>query len=61
MNTAITIKDVAIILKVTEKTIYRLVQRGDLPGFKVGGSWRFLKEDIEAWIKEQKEQAGEDA
>ena len=48
-----TIREVAGYLKLTEKTAYRLVAEGKIPGFKVGGSWRFKKTDIERWIKEQ--------
>ena len=55
MNTDImTIKEVAAYLKLTEKTAYRLTAEGKIPGFKVGGSWRFKKVDIEWWIEEQK-------
>lgn len=36
------------------KTVYRLVSEGKLPSFKVGGLWRFKREDLEAWIEEQK-------
>ena len=42
---AMTVRDVAAFLNVDEKTIYRLAQRGDLPGFKVSGSWRFQRPD----------------
>ncbi len=49
-----TIKEVAAYLKLTEKTAYRLAAEGKLPGFKVGGSWRFKMSDLEAWIEEQK-------
>jgi excisionase family DNA binding protein len=49
-----TIKEVAAYLKLTEKTAYRLVGEGKLPGFKVGGSWRFKLDDLETWIEEQK-------
>lgn len=49
-----TIKEVAEYLKLTEKTAYRLAAEGKLPGFKVGGSWRFKSQDIEAWIEEKK-------
>jgi len=48
-----TLKEVAKYLKLAEKTAYRLAAEGKLPGFKVGGSWRFKKEDIESWIREQ--------
>ncbi len=51
---AMTVRDVATFLNVDEKTIYRLAQKGDLPGFKVLGSWRFQKEDVGQWIQERK-------
>lgn len=50
----LTLKEVAAYLKLAEKTAYRLASEGKLPGFKVGGSWRFKREDLEAWIEEQK-------
>ncbi len=49
-----TVREVASYLNVDEKTIYRLAKRGDLPGFKVAGTWRFKKGDIDAWIERQK-------
>ena len=51
----LTLKEVAEYLKLAEKTAYRLAAEGKLPGFKVGGSWRFKKVDVEAWITEQKD------
>ena len=50
----LTLKEVAKYLKLAEKTAYKLAAEGKLPGFKVGGSWRFKEEDIEVWIAEQK-------
>ena len=50
----LTLKDVAKYLKLAEKTAYKLAAEGKLPGFKVGGSWRFKQSDIESWITEQK-------
>jgi len=49
-----TIRDVAALLNVDEKTVYRLSQRGELPGFKVAGAWRFQRSDIQSWIDERK-------
>ncbi len=54
-NQVLTIKQVAEYLQVTEKTIYTLVQEGNIPAFKVRGQWRFKREDIERWIEENKE------
>lgn len=50
----LTIKEVAAYLKLTEKTAYRLAAEKVIPGFKVGGSWRFDRKDIEKWIEKQK-------
>ncbi len=50
----LTLKEVAKYLKLAEKTAYKLAAEGKLPGFKVGGSWRFKQSDIESWITEQK-------
>jgi len=50
----LTVKEVAVYLKLAEKTAYRLAAEGKLPGFKVGGSWRFRKTDLQRWIDEQK-------
>jgi excisionase family DNA binding protein len=54
---AMTVRDVATLLNVDEKTIYRLVTRGELPGFKVLGSWRFQKTDMRLWIDSRKQEA----
>lgn len=51
---AMTIRQVAKYLQVTEKTIYKLAWTGKLPGFKVGNTWRFKKEDIDRWIEASK-------
>ncbi|PHS75517.1 MAG: DNA-binding protein [Porticoccus sp.] len=50
----LTIKELAAYLKLAEKTAYKLAAEGKLPGFKVGGSWRFKQEDIDHWIEERK-------
>ena len=49
----LTLKEVAVYLKLAVKTAYRLAADGKLPGFKVGGSWRFRRSDIEEWINQQ--------
>ena len=51
----ITIDEVATYLKLKLKTAYHLTAKGDIPGFKVGGSWRFRKSDIDKWIEQGKE------
>jgi excisionase family DNA binding protein len=53
-NEILTIKEVATLLKVGDRTVYALAQQAQLPGFKVGGQWRFRRHDLEAWIEQQK-------
>ena len=38
---------------IAEKTAHRLAAEGKLPGFKVGGSWRFKRSQIDDWIDRQ--------
>ena len=49
----LTIKEVAEYLKVNERTVYRLAGAKKIPAFKVGGTWRFVRSDIDQWIKNQ--------
>lgn len=49
----LTIHELAALLRVGLKTAYMLAQNGEVPGFKVGGQWRFRRRDIEAWIDDQ--------
>ena len=56
-DSILTIKDVADYLKVNERTIYRLTASGELPGFKVGNSWRFKQSELEQYIIAQHNRA----
>lgn len=51
----LTLKEVAQLLKVAEKTVYTMAQNKELPAFKVRGQWRFRREDIDRWIDQQTE------
>jgi excisionase family DNA binding protein len=53
----LTLKEVAELLKVAEKTVYTMAQERELPSFKVRGQWRFRREDLDRWIEHQKTQA----
>ena len=46
MANIVTAKEVGQYLKLTESTIYKLALTGELPGFKVGKSWRFDMDEI---------------
>jgi excisionase family DNA binding protein len=50
----LTLAEVALLLKVAEKTVYTMAQRGGVPAFKVRGQWRFKRVDLDHWIEQQK-------
>jgi len=41
------IRSAAKFLQIKERTLYRLVGEGEIPGIKVGGQWRFSKKNLE--------------
>lgn len=48
-----TVKDLAAYLKMTTATIYKLARKGEIPAAKVASEWRFQKELIDKWLKDQ--------
>jgi excisionase family DNA binding protein len=48
----LTIGEVAEMLRVHPTTVYRLLKRGDIPGFKIGGNWRVSVDALNHWISE---------
>ncbi|MBI3011067.1 MAG: helix-turn-helix domain-containing protein [Candidatus Omnitrophica bacterium] len=49
----LSIAQVARRFSVTTSTVYRLAQRGVLPGLKIGGQWRFSQGMLESWVADQ--------
>ena len=47
----LTIREVADLLKINEKTVYKLAAAAKIPGVKVGGSWRFDRTRLSTWLK----------
>lgn len=48
-----TLDELAAYLKVGKRTLYRLAAHGEIPAFKVGGTWRFRQSEIAQWINDQ--------
>ena len=49
----LTVNELAEYLRVHRSTIYRLLKKGLLPGFKIGSDWRFNVEVIDQWRMKQ--------
>ncbi|AWP24643.1 AlpA family transcriptional regulator [Acidiferrobacter sp. SPIII_3] len=48
----LTLDEVAAYLKAGKRTVYRLAQKGEIPAFKLGGTWRFRRSELNRWIAE---------
>lgn len=46
----LTIEEVAAYLKAGRRTVYRLAANGQIPAFKLGGTWRFRRIELDQWI-----------
>jgi excisionase family DNA binding protein len=50
MKEIMTPREAAEYLSIHVRTIYRLAKNGEIPGRKVGGSWRFKKNALDEWL-----------
>jgi excisionase family DNA binding protein len=47
----LTVQEAASVVKLTQWTIYRAIQRGDLVAYKPGGRLRINEKDLDAWLE----------
>lgn len=53
-----TVAEVASLLRVSNMTVYRLVQAGQLPAIRVGRSYRINEDDVDSYLASRYTQAG---
>lgn len=51
MSNIVTAKEMGKFLKLSESTVYKLAAEGEIPGFKIGKSWRFDMDEVLSAIK----------
>jgi len=51
----LSVKDIAKLLNVSEKTIYRMIKDETIPCFRVGGQWRFDRREINSWVEDTRQ------
>jgi len=49
----LTVKQMAEILQVSQRTIYRMIDSGKLPAYKLDRDWRIAKEDINQFLEKR--------
>jgi len=55
MPELMTVEEIGQYLRFTKKTIYKLLQRGNIPAIKIGNKWRFEKKVIDEWLRKSTE------
>ena len=53
-NQVLTTDQLAEFLQLNKVTIYKLLQKREIPAFRVAGQWRFLRKDVDAWMESMK-------
>ncbi len=54
MANMVTAREVGQYLKISESTVYKLAASGELPGFRIGNSWRFDLDEIQEMVQNSK-------
>jgi putative molybdopterin biosynthesis protein len=50
-NDFYTIDDVAERLRISKTTVFRLLDRKELPGYKIGGQWRISPKQLDNYLE----------
>jgi excisionase family DNA binding protein len=53
LDKVLTIEELAAYLKISKSSLYKLAQKGEVPGQKVGKHWRFRGDIIDQWLAER--------
>ena len=52
-NRMLTAQELAVYLRVNRSTVYRLLKKGELPGFRIGSEWRFRMDEVNRWFRDR--------
>ena len=49
----LTLQAAAGILQVSKRTLLRMIQKKEMPAFKIGGQWRIRESQFRKWVEEK--------
>ncbi|MBI3602885.1 MAG: helix-turn-helix domain-containing protein [Nitrospirae bacterium] len=52
-NELLTAEETCRYLKIAQRTLYRYIQDRHMPAFKLGKEWRFVRSDLEQWLRQR--------
>lgn len=47
----LTLQQAAEFLQISERTLQRMLKKGEIPGTQIGGQWRFHREQLRALVR----------
>ena len=56
----LTIREVAALLKLAEKTVYAMANAGEIPAFKIRGQWHIKRAELDQWLDAQPRGRGDE-
>ncbi len=54
-RTIVNVREVAEYLRISEAKVYRLANQGEIPVMRIGKAWRFRKDLLDQWIRQNTE------
>jgi excisionase family DNA binding protein len=54
----VTVSEVALLMRVSRMTVYRLIKQGELPAVRVGRGYRLREEDVHRYLNDRYTKAG---
>jgi len=60
LSEIMTLSEIAKYLKVSDKTILRMVGKGEIPGHKISSQWRFQRTSIDQWLTAKMQSSPDD-
>ena len=50
-----TLNELSAYLKLSRSKLYQMAQNGHIPASKIGSLWRFDREEIDTWVRNQRD------
>lgn len=47
-----TVKEVSALLRVSQQTLYKMLEQGTIPALRIGNQWRFDRNRVLCWIQQ---------
>jgi excisionase family DNA binding protein len=44
MHEVLTLNEAAALFRISRRTLFRMIERKEIPAFKIGGQWRFKRD-----------------